>query len=485
MQSIRREEALSEVIGFILILALIAALASVYLTYVVPAQGREGEIKHMAGINDQFLGFKTGVDSLWINGQTNVPISRTFTLGTLTGVTQGSFVVPLFQPYASGGMMVVNGRGESITISADALAVGFPGNNTYDSSPIYYNPDSLYLQILTTNVTKGGGVVISPGNGDWYITLNITRFINPTPSTAPGVLPTVTTSGGSANRITQIQTWINTILVPWSENVNSTYSTTSALTMTLVKNNNATFTNLVIATNVQNNRLYTINLVDDAYGLSPALTFPFEIEKPLDNSTSPWIVTYYPVNIGYIPLAVNESHLLGSLEYQSGNNYWIQQDYYYQAGGVFLSQPGDQASVAKVLPLISVQDTTGIPCVRIVDVAINGGGNIGGTSPVQVISTLNSVIDNRIGNSLLASGTANSRNVTVRIQAQDNQAAQMWNQTFANIKRISGGQSYITNTQAGNTATLTIDPNPSSTEYDLIFDYTRVNLTVELQPVAL
>jgi hypothetical protein len=36
----RRDDAISEVIGFVLILALIAIVASLYLTYVVPAQGR-------------------------------------------------------------------------------------------------------------------------------------------------------------------------------------------------------------------------------------------------------------------------------------------------------------------------------------------------------------------------------------------------------------------------------------------------------------
>ncbi|MCU0632364.1 MAG: hypothetical protein MUC66_05230 [Methanolinea sp.] len=158
MPSRPREEALSEVIGFILILALIAALASLYLTYVVPAQGREVEIRQMAGINDQFLGYKTSIDSLWINDQPNVPISRTFTLGTLTGLTQGSFVIPLFQPYPSSGTMVVNGRGESITLSVDALVQGFPGSQMPNLNPVYFDPDHIYLQVMSTNISKGGGV---------------------------------------------------------------------------------------------------------------------------------------------------------------------------------------------------------------------------------------------------------------------------------------------------------------------------------------
>ena len=61
----------------------------------------------------------------------------------------------------------------------------------------------------------------------------------------------------------------------------------------------------------------------------------------------------------------------------------------------------------------------------------------------------------------------------------------MWNQTFANIKNTAGGQSWIVNTQNGNLATLAIDPIPSSPNYDIILDYSQVNMSVELQPVAL
>jgi len=386
MPSRSREDALSEVIGFILILALIAALASLYLTYVVPAQGREGEIKHMADINEQFLGYKTAVDSLWINDQTNVPISRTFTLGTITGTTQGSFVIPIFQPYPSSGSMVVNGRGETITISADALVQGFPGSATPNLQPIYYEPSKLYFQILTTDTSKGGGVKITPTKGDWYIFLNVSSITIPS-TASPGTIGTIPTlQQPPGNPSTgDIRDWWNTFLVPWSSRVNSSMGTTKPiLTMTMIKNGNATFSNLVIVDNPSNNTRYTINLLDDAYGLASDTSYPFEINKPVSNSSSPWIITYYPVSVGYIPLSLYDSHPMGSLEFLSNNKYWIQQNYYYQQGGVFLAQPND-GMVTKVLPLISITNQTGMPTVRIVDITVKGSGNIGGTSPVQVI----------------------------------------------------------------------------------------------------
>jgi hypothetical protein len=59
------EPGLSEVIGFVLIIGLIVVEASLYLTYGVPAQGRENEIVHMNEIKDQFVGYKLSLDSLF------------------------------------------------------------------------------------------------------------------------------------------------------------------------------------------------------------------------------------------------------------------------------------------------------------------------------------------------------------------------------------------------------------------------------------
>ena len=50
-----RDQASSEVIGFVLIIAIIMAAFSLYLVYGVPVQGRENEINHMNDINDQFV----------------------------------------------------------------------------------------------------------------------------------------------------------------------------------------------------------------------------------------------------------------------------------------------------------------------------------------------------------------------------------------------------------------------------------------------
>lgn len=254
--------------------------------------------------------------------------------------------------------------------------------------------------------------------------------------------------------------------------------------MTIIKNGNSVFSGLPIFNSIQNNYWYILDITDPAYGIGEDIQYPFSLT--ISNSTSSWIQYRYPVSVGYIPLFINQSHPMGSLEYISNPNYWIGQNYYYQQGGVFLAQ--QDGMVTKVVPLISVTNQSGIPVVRIIDIAITGSGNIGGTSPVQVISRLNSVAHDSINGSALASGIPNARNVTITVTTQDSATARMWNQTFAGIRYSSGNgiQNWITNYQAGNQASLSIrNPNPANTAYDVILEYTRVNLTVELQPVAI
>lgn len=485
------EEGLSEVIGFILILGIIAAVASLYITYVVPAQGRELEIKHMAQVNDQFLQYKTTIDSLWINDQRNVPISNTFTLGTVTGLTQGVLVIPVFQPYPSSGMMVVNGRRENISINTNVLTIGFPGGSIPNVNPIQKDADHLYVQFMTSNTSRGGGLVLSPDKGNWTIWLNVTRTQNTTPIQGNVPLFPTPTSDSSSISWTELQTWINNNLNNaggWISQLQSGLSQTSSsaptLTMTLFKNNNAVFSSFSLIQNIQNNTWYTVDILDDAYGLRDQLESSSVLT--VSNSSSNWISYRYPAATGYQAKSITINHSLDSLEFSSSNNYWIQQTYYYQQGGIILEQPDGR--VAKVVPLISVTNKTGIPNVRIVDISIDGSGNVGGTSPVQVITVLSSVERNRMNGEKIAQGIPNAMNVTIIIDAQDVSTAQMWNQTFFRIRQTALSEDFppawvSVPLQTGNTVQFTVrDPNNN---YSLFLDYTRVNLSVNLQTVAL
>jgi len=484
----RSDEGLSEVIGFILILALIAALASLYVTYVVPAQGRELEIKHMASINDQFLQYKMAVDSLWINDQKNVPISNTFTLGTVTGLTQGGFVIPIFQPYPSSGTISVNGRNDKLRIEGDFLEDAPGSVSPTLGSTVNDEPGHLYIQMMTTDTSREGSLVLKPNKGNWEIWLNVTSVSNPGAG-ASGTVPMFPVPAQAPDQSVvwnEFINWINSLndAGGWISQLNATVTRVPAITMTMRKNDNTTFSDLVVVKNVQNNTWYTIDLLDDAYGLREDLVVPFTLVEPF-NSDSPWIQYHYPGQVGYKASSISEpsSHRMDSLEFSSGNNYWIQQNYYYQQGGVFLWQ--QDGMVTKVVPLIDVTNRTGIPTVRMVDIVINGSGTVGGTSPVQVVTTVTSIQKSTINNQKLVRGIPNARNVTLVVEAQDWPTAQMWNQTFGWIrqKAIKEGvdSNWIQNTQNNNIVQFTVHSN----DYSILFDYSRVNLTVYLQPVAL
>ena len=116
----RREAGLSEVIGFVLILGLLVAVASLYLTYGVPAQGRENEILHMNDVKDQFVTYKIGLDSLFNNNKVGTAVSNTFNLGTSGGFTQGSIsFLPFMSPVSSGGTLAINPVGPNQRVSGD------------------------------------------------------------------------------------------------------------------------------------------------------------------------------------------------------------------------------------------------------------------------------------------------------------------------------------------------------------------------------
>jgi ABC-type Fe3+ transport system permease subunit len=118
-----REAGLSEVIGFVLIIGLLVVVASLYLTYGIPAQGRENEILHMNEVKDQFVAYKLSLDSLFNNNKVGTTVSNSFTLGTSGGFTQGTVgFLPIMSPVNSGGTSKNRGAGNT----HDLLPVPYP-----------------------------------------------------------------------------------------------------------------------------------------------------------------------------------------------------------------------------------------------------------------------------------------------------------------------------------------------------------------------
>ena len=274
-----REQALSEVIGFVLILGIVMAAFSLYLIYGVPVQGRENEINHMSDINDQFVSYKIGVDSLWTNQQTGLAMSTTFPLGTAGQTAQGSTsIIPVLQPVGSTGVIAINQRTttpEIFTISSNsyisnktAILSGTPLSITPSPyTQVYLNPLSgLQVNITASTVSQNENParsVIINGN-TWNATINITPQMT-------YYLTYALTGQGTNQNLTSAPAY----------NYNRT-----DITITVLKNGIKSLDGVTIYSNIQQGTTYSVNLLDPAYGLNSIIAYPAAITYSVYNPNS-------------------------------------------------------------------------------------------------------------------------------------------------------------------------------------------------------
>jgi hypothetical protein len=195
-----REDALSEVIGFILLLAIITAAFALWMVYVVPVNGREAEITQMNSVKDQFTNYKISLDSLWINSpygaswnQNGVTLSTSFDLGTGGGNTQASgLFLPMMNPIASAATL-------SLVNTSDTLNVTYSGPSgtttlTYPMTILQYQSQNNYW-IQQTYYYEDGGVFLTQINGSVcrvappisFVNANSAYLVEITPITLNGV----------------------------------------------------------------------------------------------------------------------------------------------------------------------------------------------------------------------------------------------------------------------------------------------------------
>jgi hypothetical protein len=446
----RNEPALSEVIGFVLLLVVVITAFSIYLTYAVPAQGREKEILHMNEIRDQFVMYKLGVDALWTNSQTGTAMSTTLNLGTQGGATQGATsFIPIMNPVPSAGTLTLNNRQEVLTVQSRSLMrdTVIPLRNETSvagSFTIDQIPDQLIVNISDSNIdsthrTKRSVSVQGQGQ-DWFV--NVT--VNPK-----------TTNFYS----------------------NITYYGTD-ITIDITKNSIKSLQGFTVYQDILSNTNYSVNLLDDAYGLKNYIQYPTTISFTKYGTTN----GYGIVNISYEQEQVStHSVTLGSLQYYARNNYWITQTYYYQNGGVFLQQDN---TTCKLPPTITfTYDTnTGIIGVKIIELPFQqtNAGNIGGNSPAQVRTQVTSI------QNLSYSRTYNNTKwVNLSITTNDSSAAAVWYQYFNDAINVTAGvpnkRVYYYSLKSGSQAFLLVNGTGSSAQYDVHVEGLRANLSATLQ----
>ena len=131
MTTHQNDVALSELIGFILLLGLVLIAMSMYTVYVVPVNGREDEIAQMSYVESQFTDYKLMVDALWTSRLINVnganpmyPVlnvnpmisSTTMKLGTGGTAQLGGLALSLFNPIPSYGTLSINTTGDTCAL---------------------------------------------------------------------------------------------------------------------------------------------------------------------------------------------------------------------------------------------------------------------------------------------------------------------------------------------------------------------------------
>jgi hypothetical protein len=433
------EAGLSEVVGFVLILGVLVLVFSLYLTYGIPAQGREGEILHMNDVKDQFVAYKLSMDSLFNNDKIGTTLGNTFTLGSGGGYTQGMMsFIPVMSPVGSSGVIAINQRTpvhETLNISSHSLVMSDTGKIAEDlPCQISYTPEHVYINISgiqSTDLTSTGTFSSKVSGKNWIAYVNLTPqstsniFYSMAIPSSPLPYPTIYIEGPPS--------------VTYYPDLITTYER-SDITITLIKNGIVSMEDYPVYRGVTPGPVYTVDLMDKTYGLS-ALIAPIDIvslgtEKSLGTVQATGNVTYgftdmNPYSITPIPL--------GALEYRAQNNYWIPQTYYYQMGGVFVSQ--NEGSVSyKVPPAISFTNNSEY---NLVSVNINAltfdpanRGLIGGNSPVQVKTRLDSVysLPYASGDAI----TGNSKRVWIGVNTTDPKANAMWESYFDSTARTAG-----------------------------------------------
>jgi|GEM_PF-1835300 len=365
----KREPALSEVIGFLLIVSLLAILFSMYLLYVVPLQGRDAEIAHMSDVKEQFSAIKMGIDSLIVNEQKNYRLQYQIPLGTGSGGATGSFSILPMQSYAgSSGELRVDTETDSLgelEIYISGTGIELPNTPT-GSEP--------FTNVYYSHTISGSDISGDPS--DSSLAVDPQHFFILYNVTDPAKILSINAINWSATA---------GVIPKYNENfvnISKTNPMPYDLALTIIKDGNTTFENLTIAEYVSSsNNPYIINLYDWAYGLVDILketySFTYSISGiPESDTVNISQLAYSPV-ISTDPISISVTGVLDRslpqlqvLEYRSQNRYWVNQQYQYQWGATFVSQTEGTALMASPPVVIMMDDSNNLLNVDITDTII-------------------------------------------------------------------------------------------------------------------
>ena len=467
MVGCKKELGLSEVIGFLMIVALLGILFSMYLLYVVPIQGKDAEISHMKYVTGQFIDLKSDIDSLIINERVNVPIARSFELGTLTSTGQGALsIVPIQGFIEAAGTLLVNEQMDNLTVQGVFKNVSTPlivnqfknPPANVDSPAQWVDGDHLYVYypgIESVNNTVNG-------------TLHLLNYSYSSVNDPADVTIVKEQYGRFVihpeTRYSIEKSFNNTSFCDINRNIISCINNTST------PGNNAS--DYVLATpqtdiifdfynwtgSYQNDTIEYRRTLQENASNQPHIFDLSKINEIL--TTDPTILEYNlgrdVSNGGSAPTwthIVEKNQSLGSLQYWSQNRYWINQELLYEMGGLFLKQ--DQGVSIMLIPSLavtpvadpSVPNGTNIK-VSLVDVSITDTNDVSGSKTAQVFAKVDSVIKNKISDNRgeeiipysLISSESNAKYVAITFTPQnltDTTTTSLWKRAFDQVYVIT------------------------------------------------
>ncbi|ABD42393.1 hypothetical protein Mhun_2698 [Methanospirillum hungatei JF-1] len=468
----KQEQALSEVIGFLMIVSLLGILFSMYLLYVVPIQGRDAEISHMKYITQEFIGLKADIDGLIINDKINLPIARSFELGTLSSVGSGALsIMPMSSYIEASGTLMVNEQNDFLEVVVNGYVgdISFVSplptdvsNYTKYNAQRYYN---YYPDLINFSCKKPDHCPPEPINfttkderfynitskkrttyEDVFITINMSN-ITFTPTTTPTITPTPEYINATAlirypnkkeiydivleimdNRTDHYREWISERTLVENITLNETYGTNFTINILndIISNNTSQFYDFYYS-NVQSTTM------DPSKNLSN-----------YKNATITNKNNYYPPRIG-------------SLQYESANRYWVNQNLLYEMGGLFLNQPSDQGSSVMLVPSIAITPIKNPPSeeyylkVSINNIRITDTEDISGSVSAQIFTKVDQIHHNIFNGTIELTGfgtkpTDGSIQYYKLKEANEPNAHAIWLQFIPDDPRVTSPNSAPTGT---------------------------------------
>jgi hypothetical protein len=393
-----KEPGLSEVIGFLMIVALLAILFSMYLLYVVPIQGRDAEISHMKYITQEFIGLKADIDGLIINNKINMPIARSFELGTLSSVGSGALsILPLSSFIEATGTLMVNEQNDFLSVIVNGDMVDLSNippivpppvsNPVYEIecidpdrcplTPINFTINDRFYNITTKARYSFNDSLYDPATSTLRYNYSFILDLGPSvlyPNNSPVTLQFDPIILVNRTYDLVVQVFNNTTPNP------GPYISEKTLIENLTFGRNYTYHIL------KDNDLIPNNTSDYFY-INPSESIPADLYQDQTISTK----------AGMFPPRV------GSFTYESANRYWVNQNLLYEMGGLFLNQPADGGSSVMLIPSIALTSLRNVSQdpdpdfnlkVSINNIRITDTEDISGSVSAQIFTKVDQIYQN-------------------------------------------------------------------------------------------